>query len=114
ARGQASHSVMRSLDDQLISLFDPDELPETISDNLAAMKIRHLLTMTTGHDKDTVEALSRDRRMIKVFLGLDVEHEPGTVFAYNSGATYMLSAIVQRLTGERLADYLRPRLFEPL
>jgi CubicO group peptidase (beta-lactamase class C family) len=112
--GLAIDAGLLSLDDQVISFFDPDELPETISDNLAAMKIRHLLTMTTGHDKDTVEALSRDRRMIKVFLGLDVEHEPGTVFAYNSGATYMLSAIVQRLTGERLLDYLRPRLFEPL
>jgi hypothetical protein len=78
------------------------------------MTVRHLLTMTTGHAKDTVEALSRDRRMIKIFLGLDVEHEPGTVFVYNSGATYMLSAILQRLTGERLLDYLRPRLFEPL
>ncbi|TCC33468.1 class C beta-lactamase-related serine hydrolase [Kribbella sindirgiensis] len=43
-----------------------------------------------------------------------MEHEPGTVFAYNSGATYMLSAILQRLTGENLLDYLRPRLFEPL
>ena len=112
--GLAIDAGLLSLDDQVISFFDADELPETISDNLAAMKIRHLLTMTTGHSQDTVEALSRDRRMIKVFLGLDVEHEPGTVFVYNSGATYMWSAFVQRLTGEQLLDYLRPRLFEPL
>ncbi|MEV5962635.1 serine hydrolase [Kribbella sp. NPDC051952] len=114
AAGLAIEAGLLSLDDQVISFFEPDELPETISDNLAAMKVRHLLTMTTGHDQDTVDALSRDRRMIKVFLGLDVEHEPGTVFVYNSGATYMVSAILQRLTGERVLDYLRPRLFEPL
>jgi len=112
--GLAIDAGLLSLDDQVISFFDADELPETVSDNLAAMKVRHLLTMTTGHSKDTVDALSRDRRMVKIFLGLDVEHEPGTVFVYNSGATYMLSAILQRLTGERLLDYLRPRLFEPL
>lgn len=112
--GLAIDAGLLSLDDQVISFFEPDELPETISDNLAAMKVRHLLTMTTGHSQDTVEALSRDRRMIKVFLGLDVDHEPGTVFVYDTGATYMLSAILQRLTGERLLDYLRPRLFEPL
>jgi len=114
AVGLAIDAGLLSLDDQVISFFEPDELPETISDNLAAMKVRHLLTMTTGHDEDTVGALSRDRRMIKIFLGLEVAHEPGTVFVYNSGATYMLSAILQRLTGERLLDYLRPRLFEPL
>ena len=112
--GLAIDAGLLSLDDQVISFFDADELPETVSDNLAAMKVRHLLTMTTGHSKDTVDALSRDRRMVKIFLGLEVEHEPGTVFVYNSGATYMLSAILQRLTGERLLDYLRPRLFEPL
>jgi len=114
AVGLAIDAGLLSLDDQVISFFEPDELPETVSENLAAMKVRHLLTMTTGHSQDTVEALSRDRRMVKVFLGLDVEHEPGTVFVYNSGATYMLSAILQRLTGEQLLDYLRPRLFEPL
>jgi CubicO group peptidase (beta-lactamase class C family) len=112
--GLAIDAGLLSLDDPVISFFDADELPETISDNLAAMTVRHLLTMTTGHAKDTVESLSRDRRMVKIFLGLDVEHEPGTVFVYNSGATYMLSAILQRLTGEKLLDYLRPRLFEPL
>ncbi|MGW7687103.1 serine hydrolase domain-containing protein [Kribbella sp. NPDC054772] len=114
AIGLAIDAGLLSLDDQVISFFDADQLPETISDNLAAMKVRHLLTMTTGHSQDTVEALSRDRRMVKIFLGLEVSHAPGTVFVYNSGATYMLSAILQRLTGETLLDYLRPRLFEPL
>ncbi|GAA1133682.1 hypothetical protein GCM10009630_34840 [Kribbella jejuensis] len=114
AIGLAVDAGLLTLDDRVISFFTADELPETISDNLAAMTVRHLLTMTTGHSKDTVDALSRDRRMVKVFLGLEVVHEPGTVFVYNSGATYMLSAILQRLAGENLLDYLRPRLFEPL
>jgi hypothetical protein len=103
-----------SIDDQVISFFAAEELPDQVSDNLAAMRIRHLLTMTTGHSQDTVERLSRDRRMVRLFLGLDVEAEPGTLFVYNSGATYMLSAILQKVTGETLLDYLRPRLFEPL
>jgi CubicO group peptidase (beta-lactamase class C family) len=114
AVGLSIDAGLLTLDDKVISFFEADDLPETISDNLAAMTVRHLLTMTTGHSEDTVAALSRDRRMVKIFLGLDVEHEPGTVFVYNSGATYMLSAILQRLTGERLLDYLKPRLFEPL
>ncbi|WP_433167954.1 serine hydrolase domain-containing protein [Kribbella sp. CA-247076] len=114
AIGLAIDAGLLTLDDPVISFFQADELPATISDNLAAMTVRHLLTMTTGHAKDTVEALGRDRRMVRTFLSLDVEHEPGTVFVYNSGATYMLSAILQRLTGSSLLDYLRPRLFAPL
>ena len=43
-----------------------------------------------------------------------MENEPGAPFVYNSAATYMLSAIVQKLTGMKLIDYLQPRLFEPL
>ncbi|WP_237744957.1 serine hydrolase domain-containing protein [Kribbella catacumbae] len=103
-----------SLDDKVVAFFGDDDLPDKLGDNLAAMEVRHLLTMTTGHAKDTVEALGRDRRAIRIFLGLEVEHEPGTEFVYNTGATYMLSAILQRITGETLLDYLRPRLFEPL
>jgi CubicO group peptidase (beta-lactamase class C family) len=101
-----------SIDDQVVSFFDPDELPERISDNLAAMRIRHLLTMTTGHAQDTTDRLGRQAG--RSFLSLDVEHEPGSVFVYNSGATYLLSVILQRITGDSLLDYLRPRLFGPL
>ena len=40
--------------------------------------------------------------------------KPGTHFLYNTSATYMLSAIVQKVTGMTVLDYLKPRLFEPL
>ena len=43
-----------------------------------------------------------------------VVHEPGTFYLYNSLGTYMLSAIVQKVTGEKVVDYLNTRLFEPL
>src|SRR5690242_1067573 len=80
------------------------------------MRVRHLLTMNTGHDKDTTGPVtsSKDGDWVKTFLALPVEHEPGTKFVYNSAATYMLSAIVQKLTGMTVLDYLKPRLFGPL
>lgn len=84
--------------------------------DLRAMRIRHLLTMTTGHDTDAAPLMAADPGddWVRGFLGVPVVHEPGTRFVYNSGATYALSAIVQRRTGGTLLDYLRPRLFEPL
>jgi hypothetical protein len=58
--------------------------------------------------------LQPDGNWVRGFLSLPVEHEPGAPFVYNSGASYMLSAIVQKVTGMPLQDYLQPRLFAPL
>jgi len=104
-----------SVDDRVASFF-PDALPPVVRDNLAAMRVRHLLSMSTGHDADVTNAVKAapDGDWVRAFLAQPVQHRPGTHFAYNSAATYMLSAIVQRLTGERLPDYLGPRLLAPL
>ena len=102
--------------DDLVTSFFPDDLPAEVSPNLAAMRVRHLLSMSTGHDEDTTGFMheSPDGNWTKTFLARPVVHEPGTHFLYNTGATYMLSAIIQKLTGIKLIDYLQPRLLEPL
>ena len=104
-----------SVDDRVLDFF-PDDAPARVSKNLDAMQVRHLLSMSTGHAEDTIGYLHRrrDGNWTKAFLARPVQHEPGTYFLYNTGATYILSAIVQKLTGLTLLDYLRPRLFEPL
>jgi CubicO group peptidase (beta-lactamase class C family) len=101
--------------DPVISFF-PADMPKVVGPNLAAMQVRHLLTMTTGHDTDATPVLFKqpDLTWVQAFLSLPVEHEPGTHFAYNTAATYMLSAIVQKVTGQALLEYLQPRLFTPL
>lgn len=105
------------LTDKVISFF-PDQLPANISENLEAMTIHDLLTMTCGHDSDLRSneraARNADKGWVEQFLAYPVDHKPGTFFAYNSPGTYMLSAIVQKVTGEKLVDYLYPRLFRPL
>ena len=115
AVGMAVAEGRLSVDDPVLAFF-PKEAPRTPSENLAAMRVRHLLSMSTGHDHDTTEYLykQQDGDWAKAFLARSVAHEPGTHFLYNTGATYMLSAIVQRVTGMTLLEYLRPRLFEPL
>lgn len=102
--------------DDLVLDFFPEERPAEVSDNLAAMKVRHLLSMSTGHHVDTTGPMieREDGNWAAGFFAQPVTHEPGTYFVYNSGATYMLSAIIQKLTGMTLLDYLTPRLFEPL
>ena len=103
-----------TVEDKVVSFF-PTMLPDTVSSNLASMRVKDILTMTSGHDKDTMPPMRLGTQSwIKTFLSLPVEHQPGSFFLYNSGATYMLSAIVQKLTGKTVLDYLKPRFFDPL
>jgi CubicO group peptidase (beta-lactamase class C family) len=104
-----------AIDDAVLSFF-PEDAPAEASHFLAAMTVRHLLTMSTGHAVDTwpYQVERSDGNWIRAFLDVPVVHAPGSHFVYNTGATYMLSAIVQKTTGMKLVDYLQPRLFEPL
>lgn len=103
-----------SLSDKLVDLF-PDKLPAEVSDNLKKVEVRHLLTMSAGHDTEpSRRSLPEGADWVEAFLAHPFVHEPGTFFWYNSMGTYMLSAIVQKVTGEKVIDYLQPRLFEPL
>ena len=105
------------LTDKVISFF-PDQLPAEISPNLEKLEVRHLLTMSSGHDVDPTPLTrgedSQELDWVRTFLAAPLTHEPGTFFVYNSLGTYMLSAIVQKVTGEKVIDYLYPRLFRPL
>ncbi|MCQ2385546.1 MAG: beta-lactamase family protein [Clostridia bacterium] len=75
--------------------------------------VRHLLTMKSGAEFAEVGSVTSEN-WVRSFFTSGVKFEPGTAFAYNSMNTFMLSALVCRLTGESLNEYLRPRLWEPL
>ena len=112
AVGLAIAEGKMALTDKVIDFF-PDKLPAEVSDNLKAMTVRDLLTMSCGHDVEP-SGRNAEQDWVTVFLAHPVVHEPGTFYLYNSIGTYMLSAIVQEVTGEKIVDYLTPRLFEPL
>ena len=115
AAGLAAAEGLLDLDDTVVShlpeLADAATHPWTRS-----MRLRHLAAMATGHRADTLERAVRldPQEPLRGFLSLAPDAEPGSVFAYNNGATYALGAVVQRRTGMTLTAYLRPRLLEPL
>ncbi|MBC8876289.1 MAG: serine hydrolase [Planctomycetes bacterium] len=100
-----------SLDDEVLKFF-PEDAPGEASKNLKAMRVSDLLRMSTGHETEPPRPL--DQPWTKAFLAHPVPFKPGTHFRYNTSATYILSAIVQKVTGETVLDYLQPRLFQPL
>ena len=98
-------------DDPVIGFF-PEEAPAEPSAHLKAMRLRDLLRMATGHQGEPPHL--RSEPWVRQFLAHPVPFKPGTHFLYNTPATFMQSAIVQKATGEKLLDYLEPRLFAPL
>ena len=115
AVGLAISEGRLALDEKLVDIF-PEHCPENPSEYLKEITVEHLLTMSCGHSTDpTHESWEvKDRSWIRFFMEHPVTHKPGTLFCYNSLGTYVLSAIVQKRTGEKLVDYLYPRLFRPL
>jgi CubicO group peptidase (beta-lactamase class C family) len=115
ACGLAVQEGLLSVNDSVLSFF-PEFAPAIVSPNLAAMRVRDLLTMTSGHTEDPGGWMHEhnERQWTKGFLAYPVEYAPGTHFVYNSSASNVAAAIVQKLTDMLLVDYLRPRLFDPL
>lgn len=115
-----------------VRLDDPvfDHLPmgdlatpaDAIDPRWGTVLVEHCLSMTVGHPDDawaraTEGSYDGDEPVDVDWLDLILRHppelEPGTVFAYNQVATYLLARMVEQVSGERLLDFLRPRLFEP-
>lgn len=113
ALGFAVDEGLLRLDDRVAEFFPEISLDDP---GTRSMRVRDLAAMSTGHLSDRWRtAFEADpAEPVRGFLRLPPDRDPGTVFAYNQPATYTLAAILQRITGITLVDYLRPRLFDPL
>lgn len=114
AVGMAIDEGRLALTDQVISFF-PEKLTNAPCVNMQKMTIYDLLTMQTGHETEPFDLVPYDRPdWESAFLHTYVDRKPGTYFVYNTTATYMLSAILKKVTGETVLAYLKPRLLSPL
>ncbi|MFC7598153.1 serine hydrolase domain-containing protein [Terrabacter sp. GCM10028922] len=111
-----------SLDDRVLDHF-PDLDREAVAPGWEDVRVRHCLSMTVGHEQDawghvfdrmSGSDFGESRDWVPRVFATEPTHEPGTVFAYNQVATYLLAVVVRDLTGAGIADVLRPRLLTPL
>ena len=109
AVGIAYTEGLLQLSDRVIDIFK-EEAPAEPSENLQKLTVRDVLCMGCG--MDTMPRPSAD--WIREFLATPVTHVPGTTFMYNSTGSTLLGAIVRKLTGLGLHDYLKPRLFDKI
>lgn len=112
AIGFAIEEGLISLDTRVIDIF-PEYRPAKTDEKLEKMTVYHLLTMTAG--KDVSFLVDRTKgRWVKDFFDSRWYAAPGDGWKYISENTYICSAIITKLTGLSMTDYLMPRLFEPL
>ena len=98
------------LDERIVDIFS-NEVPAKVSENLAQLRVRDLLTMNVGK-KDHLLRDGGD--WVKEFLSKDFFRKPGTGFKYDSDATYMLAAIVEKKSGMKMMDYLQQNMFDQI
>lgn len=102
-----------TVEDRIVDLF-PDYVPAEAHPRRDALRVKHLLTMSSGHLQPLVPTLLRPPPTLAGFIADVPAVEPGSRFDYSNSCSYTLAAIVERLTGETVGDYLRPRLLDPL
>ncbi|MGM9736082.1 MAG: serine hydrolase domain-containing protein [Candidatus Cryptobacteroides sp.] len=136
AVGFAIEEGLLSLDTRIADIF-PEEMEKVKTgngdslENMLQGTIRDYLTMSCGQKEDGITTLSKkylitdvnkiernlkrhNVTMLEAFFKIPFENKPGTVNCYNSIASYVLSAAVQKVTGQCVNDYLTERLWKPL
>ena len=108
--------LIGNIDDKVLEYF-----PEKTFDNMDSRKqsitIRQLLTMTSGIewiDQINYYEMAGTLDWAQYILDQPMEHQPGSVWNYNTGCSHLLSAILDRVTPNETIDYLEAKLFDPL
>ncbi|MBQ4266066.1 MAG: serine hydrolase [Clostridia bacterium] len=118
AVGFAVEEGLLSYDSRVLDIL-ADDAPENPDEWLKTVTLHHLLCMGSGlrQESDRISHIAgegQEEDWAKAVLAFGCDAEPGTCFRYNSHGTYLVSCMVQKVTGMNIRDYLMPRLFEPL
>ena len=96
--------------DARVADYFPDKLPAKLHPWVAGSTVRDLLTMATAHS--TTSYTRDDADWVWTFFNKVPSHPPGTIFAYDTAATVVLTALVEQLAGKPFLDYMRPRFLD--
>ena len=96
-----------SLDDKIVDFF-PDLVPDNVHTYIKEATVRNLLTMCTMYSKPTYNY--GDDKWLASYFSATPDHPAGTVFNYDSAGSYVLGAIVKRVTGKAFDEYLMEKI----
>ena len=95
-------------------------IPEFAANGKDAVRIRHLLTHTSGlpdmvpHNEELRAAHAPMPKFVNAACEAELLFAPGTGLSYQSSGILMLAEIIQRLEGVTIRDFLCREIFQPL
>lgn len=102
-----------NLDDKIITHFPEKLNGMEKSPYLSEMTIRDMLMMSSCHSKTTYKAPGCTD-WVGSFFTTAPSHVPGTTFSYDTSATHTLCALVEKITGKKMLDYLREKFLDEI
>ena len=103
-----------SLDDKLTKFF-PEESKFATNHYMLEQTLRDMLKMATGLHQQNWFDICEDDRVEAYFKNTLPDSRPtGTIYDYDSSGSFMLGAVVERVTGQNLMDYLQEKLFRKI
>jgi CubicO group peptidase (beta-lactamase class C family) len=110
-----------SVDRPVIALFSDKQL-DNVDERKKAMTIQNLLDMTSGIEwvekaytpDEAVSRMYKSPDRVAFVLNQPMAGAPGADFKYNSGNPYLLSALINKWSGQNAFDFAKKELFEPL
>lgn len=97
-----------SLDDPVIRYF-PEKLPKQVHPWIASMTIKNMLMMRSCHAATTYK-INMNSDWVESFFTTPPTHPAGTIFHYDTSAAHTLCALVEKLSGMDMLDYLKQKL----
>ena len=98
-----------NLDDRICSYF-PEMLPDPLPQFISAVTIEDMLTMRSSHSQTSYKFYKGD--WVESFFHVAPTNRPGSFFSYDTSSSHVLTALVEKLTGMKLLDFLRKRFLD--
>ena len=104
-----------------MDLFSDKDI-QNVDDRKRAMTVQTLLDMTSGIQwiekaytpDETIMQMYRSPDRTAFVLDQPMAGAPGASFSYHGGNPYLLSALINKMSGQNALDFARKELFEPL
>ena len=112
AVGLAVDDGLLCVDDPFVKFF-PEYINDDIDVRLRDIKIKDMLTMQSGF-KTNGGMRNSQEKWLDYYMTRPLVADPGTRYSYDSIETYLLSALVQKVTGKNVLELLNERIFGPI